>query len=109
MSTLHPAAVAVAARPPFWRYAAKALVALAVGVVAAGGVILAAVADDHVSTSEWVTIVLSVLGAIVGPTAVYAIPNATRRQPLAEVDWKAEADFLRTQEGEDTLERPEGS
>lgn len=63
-------------RPPFWTYAAKALAALATGVVVAGGTILAAVADDHVTTTEWVTIVLAVLGAVVGPTAVYATRNA---------------------------------
>lgn len=62
---------------PSWAATArKFLVALAVAVVAAGGIILAALADDRVTASEWVTIVLAILGALVGPAAVYAVPNA---------------------------------
>lgn len=64
--------------PSFWSYARKALVALLVGVVAAGGVITAAVADDRITVSEWWTIGLAVGAAIVGPVGVYATRNASK-------------------------------
>lgn len=70
-------------RPPFWQYAAKAAFALAVGVVVAGGTITAAVADERVTPSEWVAIVLAVLGAVVGPTGVYALRNRTPAEHAA--------------------------
>lgn len=64
------------AAPPFWRVAAKAVVALGVGVVVSGGVIIAAAADDRITTSEWVQIVLAVLGTVFGAGGVYAVRNA---------------------------------
>jgi hypothetical protein len=66
------------AEPSFWSYARKALVALLVGMVAAGGTITAAVADDRLTLSEWWAIGLAVAAAIVGPAAVYATRNATK-------------------------------
>jgi len=62
-------------RTPWWRYAAKAVAAFAVAVLAAAGVITAAVADNQVTASEWVAIGLTVLAALVAPAAVYAVPN----------------------------------
>jgi hypothetical protein len=71
--------------PSFWRYARKCVWAIIVGVVVAGGTITAAVADEHVSLSEGVAIVLAVLGAIAGPVGVYRATNATRPAALAAV------------------------
>lgn len=68
---------------PWWRYATKALLALGVAVVAAAGVITAAVADDHVTTSEWWAIAAAILGALIAPAAVYAVPNRPSGTELA--------------------------
>jgi hypothetical protein len=73
------------AEPSFWSYARKALVALLVGMVAAGGTITAAVADDRLTLSEWWAIGLAVAAAIVGPAAVYATRNATRAAAASAV------------------------
>lgn len=62
---------------PSWASTArKALVATLVAFTVSGGVILAAVADDHVTTTEWVTIALTLGGALVGGGSVYATRNA---------------------------------
>lgn len=61
---------------PWWRVCAKAVVAGAAALTVAGGVILAAVADDHVTTTEWVTIALALAGAVASPAGVYAARNA---------------------------------
>jgi hypothetical protein len=68
---------------PWWQYAAKALVALGVGVVAAAGTITAAVADDHVTTSETWAIVIAVLTAVIGPVGVYAVRNRPTAREVA--------------------------
>lgn len=73
-----------AADPPFWRTAAKFLAALVGAIVLAGGVILAALDDDHLTTSEIVAIVLAVLGGLGLPTAVYTLPNALTRKQVRE-------------------------
>lgn len=73
--------------PPWYRVAAKALTALAVAIVVASGTVLAALADDHVNSTEAFTIVLAILGALVGPGAVYATHNArTLGQALTDVE-----------------------
>lgn len=72
------------AGPPFWRYAKKALVAFGVGVVVSGGVIIAAAADDRITTSEWVQIILTVLGALFGAGGVYQVENATKAGSVVE-------------------------
>jgi enoyl-CoA hydratase/carnithine racemase len=72
------------AGPPFWRYAAKAFVALGVGVVVSGGVIIAAAADDRITTSEWVQIIVAVLGALFGAGGVYQVENATKAGSVVE-------------------------
>ena len=63
---------------PWWQYAAKALAAFAVGVIAASGVIIASVEDGHVTMTEWVTIGLAVVGALAAPGVVYAVPNKAK-------------------------------
>ncbi len=63
--------------PSWLALARKAVVATLVAFTVAGGVILAALADDHVTTAEWVQIALAVAGAIVGPVSVYSVRNAT--------------------------------
>lgn len=73
-----------AADPPFVKYAAKTVAALAAAVVGAGAVILAAVDDGHVTSKEWVAIGLAVLAGIGGPAAVYAVRNAVKPDPVAD-------------------------
>jgi hypothetical protein len=69
------------ADPSFWQFARKCVWAIAVGVVVAGGTITAAVADEHVTLSEGVAIVLAVLGAVAGPVGVYRAKNAPKPAP----------------------------
>jgi hypothetical protein len=80
----------VMADPPFYRYAAKFLLALATAVVEAGATILAAVDDDHVSGKEWAAIVLAVLAGVIGPGLVYRVENAVKRKAVP-VDGSAAA------------------
>lgn len=68
---------------PWYRYAAKALAALAVGVLAAAGVITAAVADGQVTLSEWWAITAAVLGAVVGPGVVFGVTNQPSARQVA--------------------------
>lgn len=56
------------------RYA-KAIVA---SIVAGGTTLGAALADDHVSTGEWVAVALAVLG---GLGVTYVVPNARTSEP----------------------------
>jgi hypothetical protein len=71
-------------RAPWYAYAAKFLIALGVAVVGAAATITAAVADDHVSTQEFVAIGLAVIGGLVGSGAVFAVENNYRgRRPPA--------------------------
>jgi hypothetical protein len=71
-------------RAPWYAYAAKFLIALGVAVVGAAATITAAVADDHVSTQEFVAIGLAVIGGLVGSGAVFAVENNSRgRRPPA--------------------------
>lgn len=65
------------AAPPFYRYAAKFLIALATAIVGMSATILAAVDDDHITGKEWAAIVLGVLALLYGPAAVYAVRNAS--------------------------------
>lgn len=66
--------------PHWYDVARKALVATLVAFVVSGGVILAAVADDRVTASEWVTIALALAANIVGPYGVWKARNAPQDQ-----------------------------
>lgn len=68
------------------RYAAKAVTAALVAFTVAGGTILAALADDRVTATEWVTIALAIAGAIVGPVAVYGVQNRPQAAVPADSD-----------------------
>jgi hypothetical protein len=56
---------------------AKAIVA----VITAGLIALAAALTEGVSSSEWITIILALLGAL----TVYLVPNAQADQPVRDV------------------------
>jgi hypothetical protein len=64
-----------AARPSWWAYAAKAVTALAVCLLAALGVLLAALNDGHVSTAEKIQIAIAFFNAFVTPLGVYRVSN----------------------------------
>lgn len=72
-----PDNAAAAGEPPFYRYAAKFVAALAAAIVGASATILAAFDDGHVTPREWAAVVLGVLAGAAGPAAVYAVRNAT--------------------------------
>lgn len=100
--------MATPTQPPFYRYAAKAFVALGVGVVVSGGVIIAAAADDRITTSEWVQIILTVLGTLFGTGGVYKVENATKPALKLPADFVASASFRRHVDGTVDLVWPQG-
>lgn len=100
---------AVQPDPPFWRAAAKFLVALAAAVVGTSATILAAVDDNHVSGKEWAAIVLGVLALLAGPAAVYGVRNAVKPVPsLLPADFVPEVHFRRHKDGTVDLVWPHG-
>lgn len=94
--------------PPFYRYAAKFLAALAAAVVGAGAVILAAADDGHVTPKEWAAIVLAVLAGVGGPAAVYAVKNTTKPDPVLPADFVDRAIFRRHTNGTVDIVWPSG-
>jgi len=65
--------------PSWWVYCRKAVAALAAMVAVAAPVLVAALADGHISGVEWVYVVAAVAGLFVVPGAVYAAPRNEHR------------------------------
>lgn len=89
-------------RPSWASTVRKALAATLVAFTVAGGTVLAALADDHITTSEWVTIAWYVAGALIGGGTVYAVPNA-RRSTIPG----SPAHVLAPQDDTDSARRPD--
>lgn len=63
------------ARPPFYRYAAKFLLAILGAVIGATATITAAVADDRVTTQEKWSIASAIFLGLGITYGVYKVPN----------------------------------